>query len=266
MKVFISADIEGVAGITSWSEATRSHASYREFQQQMTLEVAAACDGAIAAGATDILVKDAHGGADNLIAAELPAPTRVVRGWSGDPMAMVQELDETFSCAMFIGYHARAGAGGNPLAHTLSSAKLHRIFINDRPASEFYIHYLAAGLKSVPVIMLSGDADICDEVNETDPAIVTTATKFANGASTVSIHPQQAIEAIRTGSEQAVRDHAHVSPATVPDHTTLKIVYKDQTNAFYRAQYPGARLTDPYTVEWRSDDYYEVMRALIFLV
>jgi len=175
MKVFISADIEGVSGTTTWSEASKSSAGYREFQRQMTREVAAACEGALAAGATDILIKDAHGDAGNLVHADLPRQVRLVRGWSGHPFAMVQELDDTFAAVMMVGYHARAGADGNPLAHTLSSRRVHRIFLNDRPASEFYFHYLAAGLVGVPVVMLSGDARICHEVNETDPAILTAA-------------------------------------------------------------------------------------------
>ncbi len=266
MKVFISADIEGVSGINSWAEARKANAVYREFQQQMNREVAAACEGALAAGATEILIKDAHGGADNLIGNDLPVPAKLIRGWSADPFSMVQELDESFDCVMMIGYHARAGAGGNPLSHTLSSAKVHQIYLNDRPASEFYIHYLAAGLCAVPVVMLSGDETICAEVQDTDKDILTAAVKDAHGASTINMHPKEAVRLIRETTEAAVSGAAKIKPAAVPAATELRIVYKEQTNAFYRAQYPGATLTDPYTVTFSADDYLEILRGLIFLV
>jgi len=266
MKVYISADIEGVSGTTSWDEANPSHPSYRQFQQQMTREVAAACEGAIAAGATEITVKDAHGGADNLVARELPTSVRLVRGWSGHPFAMVQELDETFDCAMFIGYHARAGAGGNPLSHTMSSGKVHRISINGRPASEFYIHYLAAGLVGVPLVMLSGDETICREVVETDDRILVAPVKDAQGASTISLHPDRVVSLIRDTAERAVSGRSAVSSAALPQHTELRISFKDQSNAYYRSQYPGAELIDPYTVGFEAHDYFEVLRALVFLI
>jgi len=266
MKVYISADIEGVSGTTSWDEARKSNAVYREFQQQMTREVAAACEGALAGGASDILVKDAHGDAGNIIHAQLPRAARLIRGWSGHPFAMVQELDSTFDCALFVGYHARAGAGGNPLSHTLSSRRVHHIFLNDRPASEFYIHYLAAGLVDVPVVMLSGDEAICAEVEETDPKIHTAAVRGANGASTINLHPDIAVSRVHQKAEEAVAGRAAIRPAMVPGETVLRIVFKEQPLAFYKSQYPGAELTDPCTVEFVSDDYFEILRALIFLV
>lgn len=266
MKVFISADIEGVSGTTTWDEASKSNAGYREFQQQMTREVAAACEGAIDAGATDILIKDAHGDAGNIIHAQLPQMSRLVRGWSGHPLAMVQELDESFDAVLMIGYHARAGAGGNPLSHTLSSRKVHRIFINDRPASEFYIHYLAAGTLGVPVVMLSGDHEICAEVSATDSAIQTAAVRSANGASTINLHPDTACELVRARAQTALAQAGTIAPASPPRGATLKIVFKDQPQAYFKSMYPGATLEDPYTVSLTAEDYFDILRALIFLV
>ena len=84
MKVFISADIEGVAGITSWEEARKSNpGAYHPFQRQMNAEVAAACEAAQAAGATEVVIKDAHAGANNLVASELPRGVRLIPLFSG---------------------------------------------------------------------------------------------------------------------------------------------------------------------------------------
>jgi D-amino peptidase len=156
MKVYISADIEGVAGITNWEEARKEHPTYPEFREEMTAEVVAACEGAIAAGASEILIKDAHGSGRNIIAQRLPDCARLIRGWSGHPLCMVQELDESFDALMFLGYHSKAGSDGNPLAHTLS-LKVSRLAINGETASELFMHSLAAAMFKVPVVFVSGD-------------------------------------------------------------------------------------------------------------
>ena len=103
MKVYISVDIEGCAGITHWDEARKTHADYPEFREQMTREAVAAIDGARAAGATEILVKDAHSSGRNLITAMLPEDVRLIRSWAGHPLCMVQELDESFDAVLMIG-------------------------------------------------------------------------------------------------------------------------------------------------------------------
>ena len=164
MNVFVSADIEGVCGITAWEEARKDHPSYGPFRRQMQAEVAAACEGALAAGATALTVKDAHGSARNLVASELPTPTQLIRGWSGHPYGMVQGLEDSHRAALFIGYHGRAGGGGNPLAHTMSSQRLAEVRINGEPASEYRIHAWACALEGVPVAFVSGDQALCEEV------------------------------------------------------------------------------------------------------
>src|SRR6478736_2093084 len=120
MKVYISVDIEGVAGITHWDETNKAHADYAEFREEMTRETIAAIEGAEAAGAREILIKDAHETGRNLITSMLPGHVRLIRSWAGHPLCMVQELDASFDAVMMVGYHAAAGSEGNSLAHTLS--------------------------------------------------------------------------------------------------------------------------------------------------
>ena len=130
MNVYISADIEGITGITHWDETEKTNPDdYIQYQDQMTKEVAAACEGALNAGATEILVKDAHDSGRNILADRLPEDVKLIRGWSGHPLCMVQELDESFDAAVFIGYHSRAGSDANPLAHSMS-LKLDSIDLN----------------------------------------------------------------------------------------------------------------------------------------
>jgi D-amino peptidase len=266
MRVFISADIEGVAGISSWDEARKSHPDYGEFRRQMTAEVRAACEGAQAAGAQAITVKDAHGSARNLLAAELPQPAQLIRGWSGHPFAMVQGLDSNHAAVLFIGFHARAGAGGNPLSHTMSSAKLQRVDLNGVPASEYLLYAYAAATIGVPVVFVSGDETLCREVRETSPATHTFATKWGEGASQHSLHPQDAVDGIRTGVTHALRERATVAPLPLPASFVLDIQYKEHSNAYYRSFYPGAERLAPNVVRFTTDEYFDVLRALSFLI
>lgn len=145
MKVFISADIEGIAAITGWDEVHKGGTGYQEFREQMTAEVVAACEGARAAGAIEILVKDAHESGCNLIVSRLPDYVRIVRAWSGHPYVMMFGIDRTFDAALFIGYHNAAGTDTNPLAHTMND-RIAKLFINGRLASEFTVNAYAAAM------------------------------------------------------------------------------------------------------------------------
>ena len=96
MKAYLSVDIEGVAGIAHWDEASKREADYAEFQDQMTSEAVAACEGALEAGATEVWIKDAHGTGRNIRQEALPVEAVLIRGWSNHPLGMVQELDAGF--------------------------------------------------------------------------------------------------------------------------------------------------------------------------
>jgi D-amino peptidase len=172
VKIFISADIEGTAGITVWTECEKGKPDYEEFRKQMTAEVVAACEGAIEGGAKEIIIKDAHDTARNIIASKLPESVKLIREWSGHPFGMVQGLDESFDAAIFTGYHSRAGSDTNPLAHTLTGSSMY-IKINDRFVSEFLISSYSAAYVGVPVVMITGDKGICEEAKEVNPGILT---------------------------------------------------------------------------------------------
>lgn len=266
MKVFISADIEGICGICDWSEADKAHADYSEFRTRMTGHVAAACRAALDAGAVDVLVKDAHGSGRNLLAEYLPAPTRLVRGWSGHPFGMVQELDSSFDRLMFVGYHARAGAGGNPLAHTWSSSTFAEFRVNGAAVSEYQLHSWVAASVGVPVVFVSGDEELCAEVHEVNPAIVTVPTLFGHGASTTSLHPEVARERIAVGAHAAMQVDAEACRVPLPERYSVEVVYKDARNAYRKSFYPGASLETPTTVALSVDQIFDVMRFVQFAV
>jgi D-amino peptidase len=265
MKIYISADIEGVAGITNWNEAEKNHPDYPEFRERMTEEVVAACEGAIAAGATEILIKDAHGSGRNILAERLPDCARLVRGWSGHPLAMVQELDESFDAAMFVGYHSKAGTEANPLAHTLT-LRVAKLSINGTVASETLIHSWAAALHGVPVVFLSGDQGICADAKSFNPGITAVAVSEGIGPSTVSLAPVRARALIRQGVSAALKGDRGACRLTLPERFVLEVVYSNPVQAYKSSWYPGASHVGNQTVRLEVTDYFDVLRALRFIV
>ncbi len=264
MKVYISVDIEGVAGITHWDEAEKTHADYPEFREQMTREAIAAIEGAQAAGAKEIWVKDAHDSGRNLITSMLPADIRLIRSWAGHPLCMVQELDESFDAVMMIGYHSAAGSEANSLAHTLS-LKPHLIRINGRTASEFYIHALAGSMLDVPTVFVSGDEGLMEEVKSTNGAIGRCGVKRGVGQSTVSMTPKAAIAAIRKGAEAALKGDPDDSLIALPKSFTLEITYATPVLAYRMSWYPGASHAGDRTIRFETKSYFDLLRMLNFV-
>lgn len=266
MKIYISADIEGVCGSTHWDEADNNKSDYTEFQKQMTKEVVAACKGALAAGAKEIVVKDAHGTGRNIIAKELPVGVKLIRGWSGHPYAMVQELDNSFDALMCIGYHSRAGSGGNPMAHTMRGSYVDYLKINDLYTSEFLLHGLLAATMGVPVAFLAGDEGLCDEVRSINKNITTVSVKKGIGNSTLSIHPKEAIEKIWQGAESALQSDLTKCLLPTYDDYSVELRFKKQQMAYDASFYPGCKLIEPHTISFKTTDYFEVMRMMHFVI
>jgi len=261
MKIYISTDIEGITGIASWDETGKEHPNdYPWFQKQMTAEVSAAAQAAFDAGAKEVLIKDAHDSGRNLILDQLPEGVRVVRGWAGHPLSMIQELDESFDACMFVGYHSRAGQGSNPLAHTMSSARIARMTLNGKDMSEFYLHALAASYYGVPAVFVSGDEGLCAEVKEHNASIKTVATLRGEGNSVITQHPALSIKMIKQGVADALTGDLKQGMLEIPAELSFSIEFKKHQDAYRAAFYPGAEQIDPLTVGFKTDDYFEVMR------
>lgn len=265
MKVYISADIEGIAGISHWDEATLGHADHAEARTQMTREALAACEGAIAAAASEIVLKDAHDSGRNILQAELPDCVRIVRGWSGHPYSMLQGLDESFAAVVMIGYHAPAGSEGNPLAHTMTLAA-QRMRLNGMPASEFLLHSLAAATLGVPVVFVSGDAALCEHALAVNPAVHTVTVSEGVGASTISIAPRLACRLIRDGVCAALAGERAPALLSLADSFTLEVEYNTPMKAYAASWYPGCEYLGERTVRLRVAAFLDVMRALKFIL
>ena len=263
MKVYISADIEGITGTTVWSETELNLPDYAQFQKQMTKEVLAAIEGAIAGGATEILLKDAHDSARNILLEDIPENVKIIRGWTQDPMCMVAGLDASFDRAIFIGYHSEGGSERNPLAHTLSL--LADVKINGEYASEFIINTYAAALHQVPVAFVSGDQGLTEHIARYNESILTFATKEGVGSATINVSPQKTLKETKKLVEYAMKTDRQQLQIELPKHFKVEIIYKDHMKAYRNSFYPGATFKSHNTVEFETSDYFEVLRVLQFL-
>ena len=260
MKLFISADIEGTTGITLWDETENGHSRYPYFQEQMTKEVNAACLGALDAGEADILIKDAHDSACNLIPAMLPEDARIFRGWGSDIMSMMAGLEKGYDGVFFTGYHSGAGMDTNPLSHTMNTRN-NFVKINGLIAPELMINSLTAAYLGVPVRLVTGDKGLCDWMKAINPNIETVAVSEGRGRGSISLHPNKALRLIREAACRAVKKPAADCMFPLPWHFKVEISFKDHYRA-KAASYPGVRQTGPAEVVFEADDYMDVLRML----
>lgn len=264
MKVYISADIEGCTFITDWKETEQGEGEYAQGRRIMTKEVAAACEGALAAGATEIVIKDAHDSALNLIPDSFPEEATLIRGWTCTPESMVAGIDETFDAAVFIGYHSGAGFDGNPLAHTMNG-KNNYVKINGRPSAEFDLNAYTCAHYHVPVVFVSGDEELCAHAKELVPEITSVGVKRGVGEATFSMNLTKACRLIKEGVTEALGkiDRCLIES---PESFHMEINFKDPANALRGSFYPGARQIDPRTVAYTGKDIQDMMAARMFIL
>ncbi|MEE0691643.1 MAG: M55 family metallopeptidase [Lachnospiraceae bacterium] len=264
MKLYISVDIEGVTGVTSWNETELGNDEHAAAAEQMTLEALAACEGAIEWGADEIYIKDAHDSARNLDITRFPENVHVIRGWTCTPESMMAGIDSSFDAAVFIGYHSGAGSDGSPLAHTMNRDN-NWVKINGRQISEFDLNAYVAAYYGVPVVFLSGDEALCGAAGEIVPEIETVSVKKGIGKATFNIAPQKACRLISEGVKAGLSKLDKCAVKS-PESFEMEINFKEHAAALRGSFYPGAEQTGPKTVRFTGKDIQEMMAARMFIL
>jgi D-amino peptidase len=263
MRVYISVDMEGVAGVVHEEQTDpnepRHSGEYNRFRRLMTNEANAAIAGALEAGATSVLVNDSHWLMRNLLAEELNPAAELL---SGGPkrLSMVEGIDAGFDAAMFIGYHARAGTRNATIDHTYTS-RVYEARIDGQPVGELALNAAMAGLHGVPVALVSGDQALAAEAKALlGPVVETVVVKEAVGRFAArSIAPSVACERIRSGAEGALRRKHR--PFTFRSPIKLEVAFIVSQMADMAELVPGSSRTGGRTVSYSGDDYREVFRA-----
>lgn len=255
LKVFISVDMEGIAGVVSSIECSPRGPDYERFRRLMTLETNAAVEGALAAGAVEVVVRDGHGAKTNILPELLHSEAKLLRGVTDRPENMMLGLDSSFDAVLFIGYHAKAGTEEGIISHT-SSGNVIDLSINGVSLPEAGYNALIAGLHDVPVAFVAGDNWICAQTKELfgDVAVVETKTGFHTAA--LCKHSDQVCREIRERVEDSLRHLDRFSPYRLKPPYTMILRVKNE-----RDPYPGAEKKGPGEFAYSSDDFLAVMDA-----
>jgi len=265
MKIFISADIEGIATTTVWNETYSSHGSYPPHARQMTNEVLACIRGAKNAGATQITIKDAHGAGINIDPMQMPSGVTLLRGYTGHPYNMVDGVDKTYDAAMFIGYHSSAGRTGNPMSH-IRSMRCNYVKINGVVASEFLVYSYACALEGVPSVFLSGDKMLCDDFKYLHPKLVVCPVKDGIGGMTINYSPEDVIKNIEVLSEKALTQDLKAALVKLPSSFDVEFYYRDHAHAESASYFPGVTKKNDCVVTYKSECFYEVLRTMMWIM
>lgn len=264
MKVYISADMEGITGLVAWGQCGRPDSSHYDFsfaRTRMAGDVNAAIRGARDAGATEIVVKDSHGNSKNLLIDMLEPGIQLISGHGGGSGGMMAGIDRECAAAVLVGYHAMAGTAYGIMEHTLTGY-VHRMQVNGMPAGEICLSTAVAGCFDVPIVAITSDRAGCEEAKTLLPKIETAVVKQGMGRYMGKcLHPEESAALIRETVRKGVEAASSMDPwlPTVP--TTVSIEFNRSEEADHAAKCVGARRTDAYTIEVTADSWAEVHQA-----
>jgi D-amino peptidase len=259
LKVFISADMEGVGGVSTWSvQAGSKGREYEKFRELMTKEVNAAIEGAFAAGATEVVVGDSHGDAQNIDVELLDKRVRLIRAWPR-PLGMMQGVDASFGAVVFVGYHAAEGRANAVLSHSFDGTM--EVELDGVPVPEAGFNAAIAGDFGVPVVFLSGDQTICEDAKKLLGPIETAVVKEATGFYSASmIHPEEAQKLIREGVRRGVERRSEIKPYRIAHPVRLKIRFNSTVTAEVVAMLPGVERPAGNVIVFQGRDMTEVSK------
>ena len=262
-KVYISVDMEGISGISGSDQLSPGGSEYGRSRKLMAEDTNAAIRGALAAGATEIVVNDSHGGQRNLLLEDLHPSARLI-SHSFKRYGMMEGLDQSFDAVNFIGYHAKAGAPNGLFAHT-GSGNLRDLQINGRSVGEGGMNTLLAAWYGVPVVLVTGDDVAVAEVKETATAARGVVVKRAINVRAVEL---VSLETARKAIESAAYDAVHNARKATPQRRgpfQVQMQFRDTLIPEIAEAFPNIRRVGPETVSYSADSMpaaYRLIRVL----
>lgn len=274
MRIYISADLEGVNGIVHSSQTQPGEPGYERGVQLMHQEVNAVIEGIQAAGATEIYVADAHWDARNLRIELLSPGVHLISGWQR-PFSMVSGVsgsignkklvDNSFDGAFFVGYHARSGVACGVLSHTYRAQVYVDIRLNGVSVGETGLNAALAGFHGVPMAFLSGDDTACAEAHDLlGPRLTTVAVKRAISRYSAVCRPAgESLAALRQGAMEAMNKRDYWSVYTLPKPITISMTMFDPSMADAAELLPQVKRVDDRTVEITEDNYSVLFKLML---
>ncbi|MFB7461768.1 M55 family metallopeptidase [Streptomyces sp. NPDC056188] len=247
MRIYISADMEGVTGLVDAEDVQPGGRDYERGRLMMAEDVNAAVRGAVAAGATEVTVNDAHGPMRNILPEALHPEARLIRG-RPKQMGMLEGLTPEHDAVICVGYHSRAGALG-VLSHSFMGHEIEDMWLDGRPVGEIGLAHATAAAIGVPVAVLTGDDCACTEMTEWDPSVSTVAVKDARDRFAADLRrPEEARAAIEETVATALSAPPRAS-APAADPSTLTVRWQSASVASTLLGIPGVTSVDSRTVQ-----------------
>lgn len=266
MKIFISSDLEGTAGVVNWDQCRPGGGQYRYYCGLLTGEINASIEGAMAAGATEFVVNDSHGRMANLAPDELAGSASYLSGHF-KPHYMMEGLDGSFDAVFFVSYHGSMGSDGSALSHTYFPQAFAEVTLNGKLTGEGGINSLVAAAYGVPVLLVSGDAATAAELAPFSPGtraavVKRSVTRFA----AESLHPAAARALIRDQARGAVDALGAAVPPAITLPATLGMTFCTSDYAALAARIAGVVRQGDRSATVTHEDPLELFRTFVTVV
>jgi D-amino peptidase len=268
MKIFISADIEGITGVAT-NKQLQKEAEYQRFRKLYTADVNAAIAGAFDGGATEVVVADGHGNMSNILIEELDERARLISG-SNRVMCQLEGLDDSFDGLFFVGHHGREGGSERAVInHTLAGIAVTELKVNGTVVGETQLNARVAGQFGVPALFISGDDAYCAEVQEDLPHVEAAVVKRGlNRYAAELLTPKVAQELIREKAKTAMQLVGNVQPKVIDGPVTIECEFKSTAQAHMTTTIPLVELVNPKTIRFTSPDMvtaYKLFWGLVII-
>ncbi|MBI4280192.1 MAG: M55 family metallopeptidase [Armatimonadetes bacterium] len=262
MRIYISVDMEGITGVAVAKHVAQGEKDYERFRKLMTQDANATVEGALAGGATDIVVSDGHGPMTNILIEELHPAARLMSG-SNKTLGQMEGIDAGFDGALFVGYHQREGGGDGILNHTLISRMVYEVRLNGEPVDEATLNAALCGAFNIPVGLITGDSVTCHDAARRIPGLMIAPVKEAlDRLVGLSLTPEKAHALIRERAKQAVEGikAGRIKPYRVSMPVTFEVDFKRTSPAHHATLFPGIERRGPRTIAITDTDYVRGFR------
>jgi D-amino peptidase len=260
MKVFLSSDMEGTAGVVEWEQCVGDGPAAAAGRRLLLDEVNAAIEGAIDGGASEIVVNDSHATMRNLPPDAIAGQASYISG-SHKPLYMMQGLDASFDAVLFVSYHGSVGASAG-LSHTYNPRAVAEARINGTVTGEAGINALVAAHYGVPVVLVTGDRCACEETAALMPGVHAAVVKeHVSRLAAHSLHPSRACQLIRETAQQALSGAATAKPPPVTTPVQLDVSVRNTDIAEAATWVRGVERAGPRELRIEGDDLLAVYRS-----
>lgn len=264
MRVYLSVDMEGITGVAVDKHVQPGEKEYDRFRRLMTQDANAAIEGALAAGATEVVVSDGHGPMTNVLIEELHPAARLISG-SNRLLCQMEGIDGGFAAAFLVGYHQREGGGDGILNHTFIGRVVYEVRLNGEPVDEAAVNAGLAGAFGVPVALVTGDASVCTDAERRIPGVITAPIKEAyDRFAGLSLTPEPARTLIRERAAEAIRavQSGRIHLYRPPSPVTFEVDFKRTAPAHMATLFPGVERRGPRTIAVTDADYVRAFKLM----